>query len=81
MGRSFGLEVEILDAGEAKRRVPQLEVSDVIGAAWIASDGKTNPVDTARAFAMRRAARRRNDLSRTPRSAASCAKAIASLAW
>ncbi|MGL9623231.1 FAD-dependent oxidoreductase [Bradyrhizobium sp. U531] len=51
MGRSFGLDVEIIDAPEAKRRVPSLDVGDVLGAAWIASDGKTNPVDTARAFA------------------------------
>lgn len=51
MGRSFGLDVEIIDAAEAKRRVPLLDVTDVLGAAWIASDGKTNPVDTARAFA------------------------------
>lgn len=51
MGRSFGLDVEIIDAAETKRRVPSLDVSDVLGAAWIASDGKTNPVDTARAFA------------------------------
>lgn len=51
MGRSFGLDVEIIDAAEARRRVPLLDVTDVLGAAWIASDGKTNPVDTARAFA------------------------------
>lgn len=51
MGRSFGLDVEIIDAVEAKRRVPLLDVADVLGAAWIASDGKTSPVDTARAFA------------------------------
>ncbi|TGN73416.1 FAD-dependent oxidoreductase [Bradyrhizobium yuanmingense] len=51
MGRSFGLEVEMIDAAEAKRRVPLLDISDVIGAAWIPSDGMTNPVDTARAFA------------------------------
>ncbi|RWK55930.1 FAD-dependent oxidoreductase [Mesorhizobium sp.] len=51
MGRSFGLEVEMIDAAEARRRVPLLNVSDVLGAAWIASDGMTNPIDTARAFA------------------------------
>lgn len=51
MGRSFGLEVEMIDAAEAQRRVPLLNVSDVLGAAWIASDGMTNPIDTARAFA------------------------------
>ncbi|GLR91636.1 FAD-dependent oxidoreductase [Bradyrhizobium iriomotense] len=52
MGRSFGLEVEMIDAAEAKRRVPLLDVADVIGAAWIPSDGMTSPVDTARAFAV-----------------------------
>ncbi|WP_407185340.1 FAD-dependent oxidoreductase [Bradyrhizobium centrosematis] len=51
MGRSFGLDVEIIDAAETKRRMPLLDVADVLGAAWIPSDGKTNPVDTARAFA------------------------------
>lgn len=51
MGRSFGLDVEIIDAAEARRRMPLLDVADVLGAAWIPSDGKTNPVDTARAFA------------------------------
>lgn len=51
MGRSFGLDVEIIDAAEARRRVPLLDVTDVLGAAWIPSDGKTSPVDTARAFA------------------------------
>lgn len=50
MGRSFGVDVEIIDAVEAGRRVPQLNLDGVIGAAWIASDGKANPVDTARAF-------------------------------
>ncbi|TIT20158.1 MAG: FAD-dependent oxidoreductase [Mesorhizobium sp.] len=51
MGRSFGLEVEMIDAAEAQRRVPLLDVSDVLGAAWIASDGMTNSIDTARSFA------------------------------
>jgi len=51
MGRSFGLEVEMIDAAEVKRRAPLLDVTDVLGAAWIPSDGMTNPVDTARAFA------------------------------
>ncbi len=51
MGRSFGLEVEMIDAAEARRRAPLLDVGDVLGAAWIPSDGTTNPVDTARAFA------------------------------
>ncbi|RWM79807.1 FAD-dependent oxidoreductase [Mesorhizobium sp.] len=52
MGRSFGLDVEMISAAEAQRRVPLLDVSDVLGAAWIASDGMTNAIDTARAFAV-----------------------------
>lgn len=51
MGRSFGLEVEMIDAAAAQRLAPLLYCDDVIGAAWIASDGRTNPIDTARAFA------------------------------
>ncbi|RWK55916.1 FAD-dependent oxidoreductase [Mesorhizobium sp.] len=50
MGRSFGLEVEMIEQPKPKR-VPLLDVSDVLGAAWIASDGMTNPIDTAQAFA------------------------------
>lgn len=66
MGRSFGLDVEIIDAAEAKRRVPLLDVADVLGAAWIGSDGKTNPVDTARAFATGARQRGARILERTP---------------
>lgn len=51
MGRAFGLDVEIISAAEAQERVPLLDVTGILGAAWIASDGMTNPIDTARAFA------------------------------
>ena len=51
MGRSFGLDVHMIDAAEARRLYPGLAVEGVLGAAYIPSDGKTNPVDTARAFA------------------------------
>ena len=52
MGRSFGLDVQIIDGAAAQSLAPLLNVSDVLGAAYIPSDGKTNPVDTARAFAI-----------------------------
>jgi glycine cleavage system aminomethyltransferase T/glycine/D-amino acid oxidase-like deaminating enzyme len=52
MGRGFGLEVEIIDAAEAVRLAPLIDPRGVVGAAWIPSDGKTNPIDTARAFAI-----------------------------
>jgi glycine cleavage system aminomethyltransferase T/glycine/D-amino acid oxidase-like deaminating enzyme len=51
MASAFGLTVEMLDPREAQRRVPELALQDVLGAAWIDTDGKTNPIDTARAFA------------------------------
>ncbi|RWG80904.1 MAG: FAD-dependent oxidoreductase [Mesorhizobium sp.] len=51
MASNFGLEVDIISPAEALEIVPQLNLSDMVGAAWIAKDGKTNPIDTARAFA------------------------------
>lgn len=52
MGRSFGLEVEIVGPGRVEELYPGVNVDDVLGAAWIATDGKTNPVDTARAYTL-----------------------------
>lgn len=51
MGRSFGLEVDIIGRDRVAELFPGINVDDVVGAAWIPSDGKTNPVDTARAYA------------------------------
>lgn len=51
MASNFGLEVEMITPGEAQAMVPQLSLDDALGVAWIARDGKTNPIDTARAFA------------------------------
>lgn len=51
LGRSFGLEIEIVDAVQAQRRAKLLDVSNVLDAAWIGTDGMTNPIDTAQAFA------------------------------
>jgi 4-methylaminobutanoate oxidase (formaldehyde-forming) len=51
MGRSFGLEVNILTPGEAKERWPLLETRDLVGAVYLPKDGQTNPVDTTQALA------------------------------
>ncbi len=54
--RSFGLELGLIGADEARRRVPAMNVADVLAAAWLPSDGVANPSDLALAFA--KAARR-----------------------
>lgn len=51
MASNFGLEVELITSAEAQAMAPQLNLDDALGVAWIARDGKTNPIDTARAFA------------------------------
>ncbi|QPC41417.1 GcvT family protein [Kaustia mangrovi] len=51
MGRSFGLEVEVLSAGEIAERVPHLNCDGVVGGVFLPGDGQTNPIDTTQAFA------------------------------
>jgi len=51
MARCFGLEVQILTAGEARERWPLLSIDDVVGAVYLPKDGRTNPVDTTQALA------------------------------
>jgi 4-methylaminobutanoate oxidase (formaldehyde-forming) len=51
MGRSFGLEVNVLTPAEAKQLWPLLENRDLVGAVYLPKDGQTNPVDTTQALA------------------------------
>jgi glycine cleavage system aminomethyltransferase T/glycine/D-amino acid oxidase-like deaminating enzyme len=51
MGRSFGLEVNVLTPGEAKGLWPLLEDCDLVGAVHLPKDGQTNPIDTTQALA------------------------------
>ncbi|MGH7321727.1 MAG: NAD(P)/FAD-dependent oxidoreductase, partial [Candidatus Rokuibacteriota bacterium] len=51
MARGFGVAIEVITAGEAGRRWPLMRTDDLVGAIWIPQDGRTNPVDTARALA------------------------------
>jgi 4-methylaminobutanoate oxidase (formaldehyde-forming) len=51
MGRTFGLEIDVLSREAIKERWPLLEVADVVGGIYIAKDGQTNPIDTTQAFA------------------------------
>jgi len=48
---SFGLEMHVLSALEAKALWPIMDSSDVVGAAFLPTDGQANPSDIAQALA------------------------------
>jgi len=48
---SFGLEMHLLSAGEAKELWPLMDVSDVTGAAFLPTDGQASPSDLCQALA------------------------------
>lgn len=49
--RSFGLEMHLLSAKEAQALWPLMQVDDVVGAAFLPTDGQANPSDIALALA------------------------------
>ncbi len=49
--RSFGLEMELLTPKEAQELWPIMEVGDVVGAAFLPTDGQANPSDITQALA------------------------------
>ncbi len=49
--RSFGLDMRLLSAAEAQELWPLMRVDDVVGAAFLPTDGQANPSDIARALA------------------------------
>ncbi len=51
MGRTFGLEVEVLSPAEASALNPLIEIEDLAGAIFIPSDGQANPIDITQALA------------------------------
>ncbi|MBS0387906.1 MAG: GcvT family protein [Proteobacteria bacterium] len=51
MGKTFGLEIDVLSVGEIKERWPLLRVDDLVGGVFLAKDGQTNPIDTTQALA------------------------------
>jgi 4-methylaminobutanoate oxidase (formaldehyde-forming) len=50
-GRSFGLDIEILSPAEAQDLWPIMDVSDVVGAAFLPGDGQAGPSDITQALA------------------------------
>ena len=49
--RSFGLEMHLLSASEARDLWPLMMVDDVVGAAFLPTDGQANPSDIVQALA------------------------------
>jgi sarcosine dehydrogenase len=49
--KSFGLEMHLLSAKEAQDLWPIMEVDDVVGAAFLPTDGQANPSDITMALA------------------------------
>ena len=48
---SFGLDMQLLTAKEAQDLWPIMDVSDVVGAAFLPTDGQANPSDITQALA------------------------------
>jgi 4-methylaminobutanoate oxidase (formaldehyde-forming) len=51
MGKTFGLQIDLLSVGEIKERWPLLAVDDLVGGIFLPKDGQTNPIDTTQALA------------------------------
>ena len=49
--RSFGLEMHLLSPAEAKDLWPPMDASDLVGAAFLPTDGQANPADITQALA------------------------------
>ncbi|MBI1776228.1 MAG: GcvT family protein [Proteobacteria bacterium] len=49
--RSFGLEMHLLSPSEAKTLWPPMHIDDLVGAAFLPTDGQANPADIAQALA------------------------------
>ena len=51
MAHSFGLEMELLSPKEAQALWPLMDIADVVGAAYLPTDGQANPSDITQALA------------------------------
>jgi len=49
--RSFGLEVQLLSPREAQQLWPLMDISDLVGAAFLPTDGQVNPTDITQSLA------------------------------
>ncbi len=51
MAKNFGLEVQVVSAGEIKERLPHLAIHEVTGGIFLPGDGQVNPIDVTQAYA------------------------------
>jgi len=49
--RSFGMEMHLLSPAEVKAMWPLMEVSDLVGASWLPTDGQASPSDITQSLA------------------------------
>ncbi|MCC2687880.1 MAG: FAD-dependent oxidoreductase [Rhizobiaceae bacterium] len=49
--RSFGMEMHLVSPAEVKRMWPLMNVSDLVGASWLPTDGQASPSDIAQSLA------------------------------
>lgn len=51
MAKNFGLDVQVVSAGEVKERLPHLATHEVTGGVYLPGDGQVNPIDVTQAYA------------------------------
>ncbi len=51
MAKNFGLDVQVVSAGEVKDRLPHLATHEVTGGVYLPGDGQVNPIDVTQAYA------------------------------
>ena len=51
MAKNFGLDVQVISAGEIAERLPHLNIDGVTGGVFLPGDGQVNPIDVTQAYA------------------------------
>ena len=51
IARASGLDVEMLEPADIRKRIPVMRTDDLVGGIWSAGDGRVNPTDLVGAFA------------------------------
>ncbi|MCR5858208.1 FAD-dependent oxidoreductase [Mesorhizobium sp. J428] len=49
--KSFGMEMHLLSPAETKQMFPLMDVSDLVGASWLPTDGQASPSDITQSLA------------------------------
>ena len=49
--KSFGMEMQLISPDEVKRMWPLMDVSDLVGASWLPTDGQASPADITQSLA------------------------------